>query len=49
MQLAHNQLFRVDMKSNEWGLVPFVIGADTVFSPMFPEVNPELKDVNVAV
>jgi hypothetical protein len=41
--LDSNAPFRLLMKGNIWGPVPFVIGAQTVFSPNYPDGNPELN------
>jgi hypothetical protein len=36
----------INMKSNKWGPVPFVIGVIDVFSPNFPDGNPALDDLH---
>ena len=38
-----NTFVKADMTSDRWGPVPFVIGADTVFSPKYPKGNPALS------
>ena len=45
--LNYDSLASADMVSNNWGPVPFVIGADTVFSPKYPDGNPILNNVTI--
>ena len=44
--MYQNQFVRADMVSNQWGPIPFVIGADTVFSPKYPNGNPAMDNIN---
>jgi hypothetical protein len=40
----NNPLVEADMTSNKWGPAPFVTGLLNVFTPKYPEGNPDLTD-----
>ena len=42
--LSFGPFVKANMTSDQWGPVPFVIGADTVFTPKYPEGNPTLSE-----
>ncbi|WP_373481758.1 hypothetical protein [Acetobacterium sp.] len=44
-----NYVVNAKMTSNNWGPVPFVIGVENVFSPNYPDGNPQINEVEFSL